>query len=166
MNISSILNVIPHKTAFAHCDIPCGIYDVHQVQMAAHTIIRMTEFLGQVKREDLSIDSTLLETKAEHDIARIVHVKEEHSNILEHELSTLQDDYFKNDYSKFPEVVDLFKKAKEFVVRSRTGIDLESAKENLEIIMQIAEVFYRSKGLEFKRVKSPYPTGLDIVVQG
>ena len=39
----------------------------------------MTQLLGEVKREN--------ETKAEHDIARITHVKEEHSNILEDELN-------------------------------------------------------------------------------
>ncbi|MBI2935802.1 MAG: hypothetical protein HYY31_03205, partial [Chloroflexi bacterium] len=27
----------PARTAYAHCDIPCGIYDPHHAQMAAHT---------------------------------------------------------------------------------------------------------------------------------
>ncbi len=151
------LSLFPHETAYAHCDIPCGIYDPHQAQLAAHTIIRMTEFLEEIKRED--------ETKAEHDISRITHVKEEHCSILEHELSTLADDYFKNDYSKFPELEDLFQKAKELGGKSRTGIDMGGAKELLEKVMQIAEIFYKSKGLESSRVKSPYPTGLEIVVQ-
>lgn len=143
--------------AYAHCDIPCGIYDVHQAQMSAHTIIRMTELLGLIKRED--------ELKAEHDVARVTHVKEEHANSLEHELSTLQDDYFKNDFSKFPELEDLLTEAKTLGGKARTGIDMESAKELLETVMKIAEIFYKSKDLEFARVKSPYPTGLDIVVQ-
>ncbi len=152
-----ILGLLPHKIAYAHCDIPCGIYDPHNAQMAAHTIIRMTDLLGQIKRED--------ELKAKHDVARVTRVKEEHSNILEHELSTLQDDYFKNDYSKFPELEDLFRESKELGAKSRTGIDMEAAKETLENVMQIAELFYKSKGLECTRVKSPYPTGLEIVVQ-
>ena len=42
---------------------------------------------------------------------------------------------------------------------------MASAKELLETVMQISEIFYKSKDLEFKRVKAPYPTGLDIVVQ-
>ena len=42
---------------------------------------------------------------------------------------------------------------------------MDSAKELLETVMQIAEIFYKSKGLESARVKAPYPTGLDIVVQ-
>lgn len=159
MNYSKLLNLFPYKIAYAHCDIPCGIYDPHNAQMAAHTVIRMTQMLSEVKRDN--------ETKAEHDIARITHVKEENANILETELTTLKYDYFK------PEIVekldtrvwDLFKKAIASNTKARVGIDQKSAEETLEIVMQIAELFYKSKGVESKRVKAPYPTGMDIVVQ-
>ena len=157
MKLDHILNLIPHKTAFAHCDIPCGIYDVHRMQLAAHTVLRMTDLLALVKRED--------ETKAEHDISRVTHVKEEHSDILEEELSTLQDDYFKGDYSKFQELEELFEKAKKLGTKARVGIDKQACEELLETVMQIAEIFYKSKDVEFARVKSVYPTEKEIVVQ-
>lgn len=159
MKITSIFKLLPDKTAYAHCDIPCGIYDPHNAQMSAHTVIRMTQLLQEIKRDD--------ETKAEHDIARITHVKEEHSNILEDELMTLKNDYFKKEVVEKlgEEPWELFKKALASSSKARVGIDLESAKEALEYVMQIAELFYRSKGLESARVKAPYPTGLDIVVQ-
>lgn len=156
--LAKVLNLIPHQIAYAHCDIPCGIYDPHNAQMAAHTIIRMTDLLGQIKRED--------ELKAEHDVSRVTHVKEEHSNILEHELATLEKDYFKDELlTKFPELKELFAGASKLIAKSRTGIDTTSSKELLETVMKISEIFYDSKGLEHTRVKSPYPTGLDIVVQ-
>ncbi len=156
---ASILNLIPHEIAYAHCDIPCGIYDPHNAQTAAHTIIRMTQFLGEIKRDD--------ETKAEHDIARVTRVKEEHANLLESELMTLKNDYFKPEIvEKLDiEIWDLFKKTIASNTKARVGIDMTAAKETLELTMQIAELFYKSKGLEYKRVKSPYPTGLNIVVQ-
>lgn len=159
MKLTSIFNLLPENIALAHCDIPCGIYDPHQAQVAAHTIIRMTQFLGEIKRED--------ETKAEHDIARITHVKEEHCSLLETELMTLKNDYFsKADVkNKYPDIWEVFKKALESNNKARTGIDMESAEETLETVMQIAEIFYKSKGLESARVKAPFPTGLDIVVQ-
>lgn len=157
MKLSLLLNLLPSNVAYAHCDIPCGIYDPHQAQVAAHTIIRMTDLLTQIKRED--------ELKAEHDVSRVTHVKEEHSNILEHELSTLADDYFKNDYSKFPELEKLFNEARVLGGKARVGIDMDSAKELLEKTMRIAEIFYESKGLKSHRVKAPYPTELEIVVQ-
>jgi len=154
----NLFNLLPEKTAYAHCDIPCGIYDPHQAQVAAHTIIRMTELLGLVKRDD--------ELKAEHDISRVTHVKEEHSNILEHELDTLEKDYFKEEhYVEYKDLKSLFEKASKLGAKTRQGIDMESGKELLETVMQISEVFFKSKGLESKRVKAPYPTGLEIVVQ-
>lgn len=159
MKLLNIFNLLPAKIAYAHCDIPCGIYDPHQAQVAAHTIIRMTQMLGEVSRED--------ELKAEHDIARITRVKEDHANILEHELMTLKNDYFKKEVVEKlgEEPWDLFKKALASNAKARVGIDIESAKETLETVMQIAELFYKSKGLESSRVKAPFPTGLDIVVQ-
>ena len=158
MKLTSLFNLLPENLAYAHCDIPCGIYDPHQAQVAAHTIIRMTQFLGEIKRED--------ETKAEHDIARVVHVKEEHGHIVEDELGTLENDYFKEEhYSKFSNLRDLLAKGVSLSIKTRQNIDMKSAEELLETVMQIAEIFYKSKGLESARVKAPFPTGLDIVVQ-
>ncbi len=158
MKLTSIFSLLPAKIAYAHCDIPCGIYDPHQAQVAAHTIIRMTQFLAEVKRDD--------ETKAEHDIARITHVKEEHGSIVEDEIETLQNDYFKEEhYKEFANLRELLGRATQLSVKTRQNIDMEEAKELLETVMQIAEIFYKSKGLDSARVKAPYPTGLDIVVQ-
>ena len=28
------------QDAHAHCDVPCGIYDPHLAQIAAHTVVR------------------------------------------------------------------------------------------------------------------------------
>ena len=157
MSLNRLLNFIPHETAYAHCDIPCGIYDPHNAQLAAHTVFRMTQLLVEVKRDN--------ETKAEHDIARLTSVKEQHSNLLENELTTLKDDYFKNDFSKFPELKDLFEDSIKLSTKARVGIDMNASEELLEKVMQVAEIFYKSKDVNSKRVKAPYPTGMSIVVQ-
>ena len=158
MKLSAILSLLPSKTAYAHCDIPCGIYDPHNAQMAAHTVIRMTELLSLIKRDD--------ELKAEHDVSRVTHVKEEHASIIEKELFTLRHDYFKEEQMKeYSNLQELFYSALKSNSKARQGIDMEAAKETLETVMQIAEIFFKSKGLESVRVKAPYPTGLDIVVQ-
>ncbi len=146
------------KTAYAHCDIPCGIYDPHNAQMAAHTVIRMTSLLGEVDRKN--------ETKVEHDISRITHVKEEHGHLVEDELGTLKNDYFKPEhYKSYPQLKELLATGVKLSVEVRQNIDMEKAKELLETVMKIAEIFYQTKGMDFSRVKAPYPTGLDIVVQ-
>jgi nickel superoxide dismutase len=158
MKLSIIFRLLPQNLVYAHCDIPCGIYDPHNAQLATHTVIRMTQMLEEIKGSD---------KKAMHDVARITHVKEEHSSLIEEELMTLKNDYFKKEVVEKmdEEPWPLFKKALVSCAKARQGIDMEAAKETLESVMQIAEMFYKSKGLSSTRVKAPYPTGLDIVVQ-
>ena len=43
-------HVRPAPVAYAHCDIPCGIYDPHHAQLAAHTVIRMVDLIGQLEK--------------------------------------------------------------------------------------------------------------------
>lgn len=152
-----LTSFLKENNAFAHCDIPCGIYDPHQAQLAAHTVIRMTQFLTEIKRED--------ETKAEHDIARITHVKEEHSSTIEEELETLRNDYFKEEhYKEYSNLNDLFIKTLKSVSKARQNIDITAAQETLAGVLEIAAIFYKTKGVTPIRVKSIYPTGGEIVV--
>jgi len=155
--VNLILNLLPSQVAFAHCDIPCGIYDPFRVQLAAHTIIRMTELLAEVKRED--------ETKAEHDISRMAKVKEEHSDILEEELDTLRNDYFKEEHFKeYPNLDELFIKTLKSLGKARQNISLSDAEETLSGVQEIAEIFFKTKKVTPLRVKTVYPTEREIVL--
>lgn len=145
------------KTAYAHCDIPCGIYDPYLAQRAAHTIIRMTQLLTEIKQED--------DLKSDHSIARITHVKEDHSNILEEELETLRNDYFKEEHFKeYPNLNDLFTQALKSCAKARQNIDMAAAQDSLTKVQEIAEIFFKTKGVEPVRVKTVYPTGGEIVL--
>lgn len=154
--LNFIFQFVPIQTAYAHCDIPCGIYDPTPMQIAAHTIFRMTQFLKDIKRED--------ETLAEHTVARITHVKEEHGQKLEEELDTLRNDYFKPEhYEAYPTLQTLLSEVVKLSVATRQHIDLEAASELIEKVMQITEIFYKTKGFEPIRVTSGYPTEKEIV---
>jgi nickel superoxide dismutase len=148
--------LLKEKIAYAHCDIPCGIYDPNNAQLAAHTIIRMTKLLSEIKQED--------DLKSDHSIARMTFVKEEHSNILEEELDTLRNDYFKEEHFKqYPNLNELFIKTLKSAAKARQNIDIKASEETLESVLQIAEIFFKTKGVEPIRVKSVYPTELEIV---
>lgn len=152
-----LVNFLPSKIAYAHCDIPCGIYDPFRVQQAAHTVIRMTELLEAVKREN--------ETKAEHDVARMTRVKEKHSDIIEEELDTLQNDYFKEEHFKaYPNLLELFTKTLKSATKARQNIDLKAAEETLAGVQEIAEIFFKTKGVDPVRVKTVYPTEREMVL--
>ena len=46
-----LLKILPTKTAYAHCDVPCGIYDPKIAQIAAQTVLKMTQLINQMKRK-------------------------------------------------------------------------------------------------------------------
>jgi nickel superoxide dismutase len=148
--MSFLLNNLPYKTVYAHCDIPCGVYDPTPAQIAAHTVLRMTQLLG--------------EKNLMHDIARAVHVKEEHGGKIEDELGTLENDYFKPEHhEKFPELKGLLTDAVKLSVETRQKVDLQKAQDLVEKVLLIAEIFYKTKNVTPKRVPSLYPTKGEIV---
>lgn len=152
-----LIKLLPQDIAFAHCDIPCGIYDPYVIQRAAHTILRMTQLLTQLKVED--------QKKATHDISRMTHVKEEHADLLEEELETLRNDYFKDEHFKiYPNLESLFIKVLKAASKARQEINPEAANEIISGVGEIAEIFFKTKNVESVRVKSVYPTGGEIVL--
>jgi nickel superoxide dismutase len=154
--LSIISKILPAKTAYAHCDIPCGIYDPNRAQLAAHTVIRMTQLLSESVNDN--------KIKLGHDIARMTLVKEKHAEIIEEELGTLENDYFKEEHFKeFSELKELFFNSSKLTAKIRQNIDLEAAEEILENILKISEIFYKTKKLHPVRLKSPYPTQREIV---
>ena len=143
--------MIGFKTVSAHCDIPCGIYDPHHAQLAAHTVVRMTDLINK--------------TKNAHQVTRYTVVKEEHAELLKHEIRVLWGDYFKESHEKeHPELAGLVKKSLQQASKARQGIDMKVAEELLTTVQEIAEIFWKTKGLEPVRVKAPYPTGGEIIL--
>ena len=149
--LENFLKLLPSRPVFAHCDIPCGIYDPHNCQMAAHTIIRMTKLIGEAEGDV-------------HKIARMTHVKEEHGEIVERELVTLWGDYFKEEHFKeYPKLADLILKTIKLTGKVRQEVNPESAQELLSNVLEVAEIFWKTKGLEPVRIPSGYPTEGEIV---
>ncbi|MBI4091676.1 MAG: superoxide dismutase, Ni [Candidatus Levybacteria bacterium] len=161
--MSYILNLIPLKTAYAHCDIPCGVYDPTPAQIAAHTVLRMTQMLEEVSAS--SKEPPFDERKRIiSQIARLTKVKEEHGRLAEEELGTLDNDYFKPEHHKeFPELKELISNAVKLSIKTRQEIDTEAAQKLLETTQKIAEIFYKTKDFEPVRIPSGYPTEGEIV---
>ena len=153
MNIlQKLLFLLPAKTVYAHCDIPCGIYDPNRLQQAAHTVLRMTQLILDAG------DDT-------HKIIRSTHVKEEHAEILKHEVTVLWADYFKPEHlEKFPELHTQVWNLLKLASKTKQEVNKEAATNLVEESLKFAELFYKSKGLEPVRVKAPYPTEGELVV--
>ncbi len=135
----------------AHCDVPCGIYDPHGMQVAAHTVLRMIDLMGS--------------TQDAHRIARYALVKGEHAEKVKHEARVIWGDYFKPAHlEKFPELHELTWKIMKLASQARQGTDREAAEGLLEAVLEFSEKFWETKGVKTRRIKAPYPTGGELVV--
>src|SRR5437868_15023591 len=83
--------ILPFETVYAHCDIPCGIYDPKGAQTAAKTVARMVELIEELPAENPSVDDR-------NKFVRCVMVKEEHAQKCKTELLILWTDYFKPEH--------------------------------------------------------------------
>jgi nickel superoxide dismutase len=142
------------KQIYAHCDIPCGIYDPHAAQIAALSVIRMNQLINDLPKISSSSSEKDRETFV-HQMSRYVKVKEDHAEICKHELRVLWGDYFKPDHLKqFPELHTTFWEAMKLASKTRTEVNLDAANQLLAKVQQIAEIFWKSKGVETKKQAS------------
>lgn len=148
-----LTRTLPTRVAHAHCDIPCGIYDPYPAQIAAHTVIRMVTLIQEEKDKDL------------HKLARYTHVKEEHAELVKKEVRILWGDYFKEEHLKdYPNLHELVFKTMKLASKARQEVNLEVAKALLASVQQIAEIFWKTKGVKTKRIPAPYPSGGELVL--
>lgn len=160
----AISKIFPTKLAYAHCDIPCGIYDPYQAQLAAISVIRMTQMI-----EDLSASSKEPSfeerKKIIHEISRLTKVKEEHAELLKHEIRVIWGDYLKEEHLKeYPDLHSLVFKIMKHASKTKQEINMEEAKELLEYVQEFAEIFWETKKRKTIHIKSSSPTGDEIVV--
>ena len=161
MRISSRL--APTTVAKAHCDIPCGIYDPHHAQLAAHTVIRMVDLIGQLEKP--GPNSTPERRQEYHSkLARYIATKEQHAEIYKSEIRILYGDYFKPEHlAAFPALHDTVWKALKAGSKGRQEINLAASEDMLKLANEIAEAFWKTKGIATFRAKAPYPTGRETV---
>ena len=160
--LSALHRMLPAEEGSAHCDIPCGIYDPHNAQVAAHTVIRMVQLIEALPPS--SDGGTAEKNAANQSFGRYVAVKEEHAKIAEHELVVLWSDYFKPEHlEKFPDLHDTFWKATKLTSTVKQQIDMKASQDLLASCQRIAEIFWATKGVKTRRLPSNQPSGGEIV---
>jgi len=153
---SIIRKILRIELAYAHCDVPCGIYDPHLAQVSAHTVIRMVNLMKALPKEDPDYDLKM---------SRYISVKEEHGELAKHEIRILWGDYFKPEHQQeYPELTDLVWNAMKLGSAGRQTADLAQAQQLLTTVQKIAEIFWKTKGKTPKRIAAPYPSGGEIVL--
>jgi nickel superoxide dismutase len=156
--------VLPPRAVYAHCDIPCGIYDPHEAQIAALTVIRMDQLIGELAMPAMDAkpeERALYASK----LARYTAVKESHSERLKNEVRVIWGDFFTPDHAKqFPQVHELTWKILKQASKTRQGTNIADAQELLKLTQEFAETFWAAKGVKSKRVPSNQKPGGELVV--
>ena len=148
--LSLISKILPTKIAYAHCDIPCGIYDPKPAQIAAAGVLKMVEkILNPSARDENNIDSV---RNFHNAMTRYVLVKEEQARICKTELLILWTDFFKSEHLKiFPNLHDTFWKAAKLCSINKQEVSLDHATELVKAVDEIAEMFQKAKAAATKK---------------
>jgi len=130
--------ILPTRNVYAHCDVPCGIYDPKPAQIAAATVLKMVQKINDLPK-DLTVEDR-------NSFVRMVLVKEEHARKCKEEILILWTDYFKQEHLvMFPDLHETFWKVAKLCSKNKQEVNLESAKELVMAIDHIAEMFEKTR---------------------
>ena len=133
MNKLSILD-----KAYAHCDIPCGIYDPNDAIQAAQTCIRMTELILEKQNDD--------SLSAKNSLSRYITVKETHAKKAKDDILIISTDYFKDNHlEEYPDLHEKVWKACQLGSQVKQNVDMEKAKQFKASLEEIGEIFWETK---------------------
>lgn len=119
------------KTVYAHCDLPCGVYDPAQARIEAESIKAI------IAKYD-ALD--------EHNKLRAVMIIEQRAELVKHHLWVLWTDYFKPPHlEQYPGLHDLFWRATKQAGECKHHMDTASADALLQLIDEIAVIFWETK---------------------
>ena len=151
--LTTLDRVFDFEEASAHCDIPCGIYDPHQAQVAVLTVIRMIDLMNDLAKAEATTDKLSFHNS----LTRYVLIKEEHAELCKREIRVIFGDFIKKEHvDKYPELPALFHKIMQLGSKVRQSPARENAVELLGAVNRFAEIFWEIKGVATKKVKAPY----------
>lgn len=120
------------KPVYAHCDLPCGVYDPAQARIEAESVY-------QIMQKYSSLDH-------EEDKWRAVFIKEQRAELVKEHLWVLWTDYFKPEHAeKFPDLHDRFWQATKQAGICKKTTDPSEGQKLLDMIAGIDEIFQATK---------------------
>ena len=136
----------PTTIAYAHCDLPCGVYDPEQARIEAESCYKIIEkYHG---------------SNDEHFKARAIVIKEERAELAKHHIDVLWSDYFKPEHAqKYPEIQELCWKAAKQCSKVKQSLELNEAKTLLDLIDKIDDVWTKAGGPQATRMQKAMAAG-------
>ncbi|HVQ44289.1 MAG TPA: superoxide dismutase, Ni [Candidatus Saccharimonadia bacterium] len=127
-----LIDVLPTTTVYAHCDLPCGVYDPAQARIEAESVHKIMQKYA---------DNTdqVFRTRA-------IIIKEERTELVKRHLWVLWTDYFKPEHlEKHPNLHDLFWRATKQAGECKHHVEPEEGQKLLDLIAEITEIFNATK---------------------
>lgn len=127
------------KPVYAHCDVPCGIYETDTMIHAAETCAKMVEKIEALGDPAANADS-------HNNFIRMVATKEKHAQLCKDQIYLLWSDYFKPEHlEKFPDLHDKMWKAAKQCGKVKQTVSAEETHTLLHMAQDIATMFKESK---------------------
>jgi nickel superoxide dismutase len=116
------------KPVYAHCDLPCGVYDPAQARIEAESVHKILEKYEHMDHEE--------------DRWRAIIIKEQRLELVKHHLWVLWTDYFKSEHlEEHPNLHDLFWNATKQAGAVKKTTDKAESQKLLDQIDEIAKIF-------------------------
>ena len=132
LRLSKLADLIKLKPVYAHCDLPCGVYDPAQARIEAESVLKIQE-----KYTDGLHDEDKL---------RAIFIKEQRADLVKQHLWVLWSDYFKPEHlERHPDLHDLIWRATKQASACKRSTDPVEGKKLLELIDEVAQVFAATK---------------------
>lgn len=127
------------KPVYAHCDVPCGIYETDTMRQAADTCLKMIEKIEV-------LPETMGEKSAEHNnYIRMVMTKEKHAQLCKDQIYILWSDYFKPEHlQKFPDLHTRMWEAAKQCGKVKQTVSREECQKLIDQVAGIVKMFEES----------------------
>ncbi len=128
----NLTRFLPITTVYAHCDLPCGVYDPAQAMIEAKSV-----FAIQTKMKD----------NQDPDFrTRALFLKDQRAELVKHHLWVLWTDYFKPEHlEQHPDLHDLFWRATKQAGECKHHHEPEQGQKLMDLIEQISAIFAETK---------------------
>ena len=142
----------PPQIVYAHCDIPCGIYNEFPAIMAAETVQKMVSQLLDLKAPPATDAKGMVDYM--NAVSRRVQIKEEHAQLCKKELLILWTDYFKPEHlALFPDLHPKVWNAAKLCSKNKQVVDPLAAQQLLNSVHEIGHMWKAAEKAKLAAVK-------------
>ena len=119
------------KPVYAHCDLPCGVYDPAQAKIEAESVREIMLKYAEANEQDK---------------IRAIIIKEQRAELVKYHLMVLWADYFKPEHvEKYPDLHQKFWLAIKQASTCKRSLDPGEAQKLIDQVDAIAEIFWETK---------------------